>query len=68
MASCIAQVELELTVRSWFWVLNSHQGQPSYQGFSCRAGHTKRKISKIRGFYQMQDCTDRNSVVHRARR
>ena len=45
--------EPELTAQPWFRVLNLHQGQSAYSGFSRRAGHVRREKSKICGFCQM---------------
>ena len=67
-ALCLAHAEPELTARPWFRVLNSHQGQSAYSGFSRRAGHRGRNKFKTCGFHQMQDCTGGNGIVPRARR
>ena len=37
-------------------------------GLSCSAGHIRKGKYKICGSYQVQICTDRNGIVHHARR
>ena len=53
MALCLAYTIPEITAQPWFQVLNSHQGQSAYPGFSHRAGHINynKQLDKNNWFY-----------------